>query len=281
VGGDFTAIGGQDRHGIATLEANSGAATAWNPDPNGVIYSIEPKGSTVYVGGYFSRIGGQRRASLAALDSESGTATAWNPNCDAGVTALAASGSTVYLGGDFYTIGRQPRRFIAAVDARTGLPTDWNPEIGSGVTCLALQGPVIYVGKYFVRPPLPGFPGGSDTGFAALPLSDDARSPGNHSFDESVIAELSVSDRQFALSAPSPNPVVRVSDLSYAIPSRGHVRLCLVDVRGRVVAVLVDEVCDAGNHTVRISTERIPSGIYFARLQAAGKELIRRVVALD
>ena len=132
-----------------------------------------------------------------------------------------------------------------------------------------------------MRPPLPGWPGGSSTGFAALPLSDDARSPGNHSFDESLIAGLSVSEPQFALSAPSPNPVMRGSNLSYAIPSRAHVRLCLLDVRGRKVSVLVDEVRDAGHHTVRIGTERLPAGVYFARLQAAGRELIRRVVAVN
>jgi hypothetical protein len=99
--------------------------------------------------------------------------------------------------------------------------------------------------------------------------------------NESVVAESNVPERQFALSAPSPNPIARGSDLSYSIPSRAHVRLCLVDVRGREVAVLVDEICEAGQHTVRIGSERLTSGIYFARLQTMGKELIRRVIAVN
>ncbi len=102
-GGDFDHIGGQDRNHIAAIDATTGAATSWNPDPNGIgTRPAEPlavSGSTVYVGGGFTSIGGQPRNRIAALDATTGAATSWNPNANLGVSALVVSGSTVYVGG--------------------------------------------------------------------------------------------------------------------------------------------------------------------------------------
>ena len=51
-GGAFTSIGGQARSHIAALDATTGAATAWNPNANGVaVYALAVSGSTVYAGG--------------------------------------------------------------------------------------------------------------------------------------------------------------------------------------------------------------------------------------
>ncbi len=54
-GGVFNSIGGQVRHNIAGLNATSGAATGWNPNPNGRIYAlaIGPDGS-LWAGGTFT-----------------------------------------------------------------------------------------------------------------------------------------------------------------------------------------------------------------------------------
>ncbi len=84
IGGSFNKVGPvggpmQTRNHIAAIDADTGRATAWNPNANGIIYSLAISGNTVYVGGTFTSIGGQTRNSIAALDATTGAATAWNP----------------------------------------------------------------------------------------------------------------------------------------------------------------------------------------------------------
>jgi uncharacterized membrane protein YtjA (UPF0391 family) len=74
VGGEFTSIGGQNRIGIAELDAGSGLATAWNPGADDVVRSLvvvpSPLGGsarTIYAAGGFTAINRQERRSLAAL----------------------------------------------------------------------------------------------------------------------------------------------------------------------------------------------------------------------
>jgi flagellar hook assembly protein FlgD len=61
------------------------------------------------------------------------------------------------------------------------------------------------------------------------------------------------------------------------------VRLELFDVRGRAVRALVAGPRAAGRHTVAwdgrdAGGARLPAGLYFARLRAAGDEAVQRVV---
>jgi hypothetical protein len=100
-GGDFSSIGGQNRRGIAALDATTGLATDWNPGA-GSVYALAVSGSTVYAGGFFSSSGGQNRNHIVALDANYGFATAWNPGPDREVLTLAVSGSTVFAGGSFH-----------------------------------------------------------------------------------------------------------------------------------------------------------------------------------
>ena len=99
--GYFTTIGGQARQYLAALDVTTGAATAWNPDPDGTVNSVVAGAKTVYVGGDFARIGQQDRGSIAALDAVTGQATAWQPPVGRQIFALAVDMETVYAGGSF------------------------------------------------------------------------------------------------------------------------------------------------------------------------------------
>ncbi len=65
-----------------------------------------------------------------------------------------------------------------------------------------------------------------------------------------------------------PNPVNCSALITYRQPAGGPVRLCLFDIRGRMVALLVEEWKSSGVYTLFCDTGRlqIPSGIYFLHL---------------
>ena len=152
VGGMFTRIGGQPRNGLAAIDARTGAATIWNPNPNGSVSALAVSGTTIYAGGGFTSIGKewQPRHSLAALDVRSGRLLDWNPSGDIfDIRSLAVVGSTVYVGGDFGSVGGQPRRNIAALDARAGAATEWNPGADGEVWTLFADTGTVYVGGAF------------------------------------------------------------------------------------------------------------------------------------
>ena len=151
-GGQFSNVGGQARHNLAALDATTGLATAWDPNPDGGRVGVLARsGVTLYVVGSFWSIGGQSRTGLAAFDVTTGLATAWDPQQDGGVDALATNGGTVYVGGWFTSMGGQARNCLAALDSTTGLATAWNPVLSDnyGIGALAVSGSRVYVGGNF------------------------------------------------------------------------------------------------------------------------------------
>jgi FlgD Ig-like domain/Cohesin domain len=149
VGGNFTNIGGQPRHGIAALEASTGQATSWNPNASSIVRSLAVKDTTVYAGGLFDSIGGQSRQYLAAISVATGNATAWNPVLNAGVTIMASSDSLLFVGGLFSSAGGQARQHLATFDLANGQVTTWKPSIDLNIYALAIDGTTLYAGGNF------------------------------------------------------------------------------------------------------------------------------------
>ncbi len=124
--------------------------------------------------------------------------------------------------------------------------------------------------------PWPGYHGGADLRgvFEAPPLPT---SPG-------VSPDISVS--RVSLQGASPNPFRAGTDLSFAIPKDGPVRLEIYDVTGRRVARPIDGArFPAGAHRVawdgRDGAGRpVASGVYFLRLEAAGESRSGKVIRL-
>ncbi len=82
-----------------------------------------------------------------------------------------------------------------------------------------------------------------------------------------------------------PNPTASRTTLSFTVPSAGHVTLRLYGVDGRLVRNLLDESIAAGAH--RIDWDglgergaKVAPGVYFARMQAADRELKQRIILL-
>ncbi len=77
-----------------------------------------------------------------------------------------------------------------------------------------------------------------------------------------------------ALAPIAPNPSPGTVAIDFSLASRGHARLRVLDVGGRQCAVLADGEYAAGH--VRATWRAPAPGIYFARLEAAGRTLVRR-----
>ncbi|MDH4157923.1 MAG: T9SS type A sorting domain-containing protein [candidate division Zixibacteria bacterium] len=84
--------------------------------------------------------------------------------------------------------------------------------------------------------------------------------------DEGLEAGLPSS---FALNQNYPNPFNPATVIGFALPRAGHVRLEVFNVLGQKVATLVDRRMAAGAHQVEFDGAKMPSGIYFYRLNHA------------
>ena len=101
-------------------------------------------------------------------------------------------------------------------------------------------------------------------------------------FDASMVATGTDADAgipaAFALEQNYPNPFNPETVIRYHLAEAGPVRLDVVDLLGRTVAVLVDEARGAGTYTATLDARPLPSGLYLYRLQAGATMLVRPMV---
>ncbi len=81
-----------------------------------------------------------------------------------------------------------------------------------------------------------------------------------------------------------PNPMRSHASLFFAIAQTGRVRVTIVDLAGREVAELTDEVRPAGRHRTdwNGSIEGVPAaaGIYFARVETTTGVISKKLALL-
>jgi len=59
-----------------------------------------------------------------------------------------------------------------------------------------------------------------------------------------------------------------------------QVKLCVYDILGRLIAVIVDSELEPGVHTVKFEADDLPSGVYFYRINAGGFFSVRKMVLM-
>lgn len=85
---------------------------------------------------------------------------------------------------------------------------------------------------------------------------------------------------EFALHQNYPNPFNAATSISFSLPARLKVTLAVYNMLGQKVATLVDAVLPAGNHSVRLEAETMPSGFYFYQIKAGDYVATRKMVLL-
>jgi len=83
----------------------------------------------------------------------------------------------------------------------------------------------------------------------------------------------------FSLSA-YPNPFNPTTTLSFTLDAPQEVSLALYDVQGRLAQQLLNELRNAGTHSVTLNGSALPSGIYFARLNAGAQSRAAKLVLM-
>jgi hypothetical protein len=103
---------------------------------------------------------------------------------------------------------------------------------------------------------------------------DDVREPVTGEFarpepDVPSAAEmLEAATAGYSLANATPNPVSAGTSISFTLPQSGRTKLAIFDNTGREVAVLADEVLDAGSHTRMFDASALPAGLYLYRLSS-------------
>jgi hypothetical protein len=105
--------------------------------------------------------------------------------------------------------------------------------------------------------------------------------PGPHGvLATSVSEDPTLRPTMVALEQNYPNPFNPSSTIQYSLPYACDVRLSIVDLEGREIARLVDGGMPSGTHRIVWNAGNSASGVYFARLQAAGSTATRKLVLL-
>ena len=97
-----------------------------------------------------------------------------------------------------------------------------------------------------------------------------------------VAGTAGVAVTEFALARVAPNPSFGMTTIDYTVARASNVRLSVVDLQGREVALLASGNLAPGRYHAAWNgrTERgaAPAGLYFIRYQTAGKNLMHKLV---
>ena len=148
IGGEFTAVGGEDRKHLARINGN-GTLHPWSPSANDLVRVLSLMGDVLYAGGDFTEIDGISTRFIAALDAATGVPKPWSVYPNDRVRTIAPYGGKLYLGGDFTKIGGQTRNHVAALDPVVGTLLNWNADVDDTVRAVAPSGMMLVVGGDF------------------------------------------------------------------------------------------------------------------------------------
>lgn len=85
---------------------------------------------------------------------------------------------------------------------------------------------------------------------------------------------------EFTMGQNFPNPFNPSTTIEIALPKESHVRLEVFNLLGQRVALLLDNLMQAGYHTVTFEGRSFSSGLYFYRMTASGNKVFLRKMLL-
>ncbi|TVR92988.1 MAG: hypothetical protein EA418_12565 [Wenzhouxiangellaceae bacterium] len=141
LGGEFTELGGMERHHVGRVQSDGSLDLGFNPRANGRVsaLSLQPDGSVV-LGGSFTQVGGVARQRIARVHPDGSLDAAFNPGANNAVNAVKLQvDGKVLLGGRFSQVDGQPRMNIARLHPDGTVDSGFNPGASSDVMSLVVQ----------------------------------------------------------------------------------------------------------------------------------------------
>lgn len=92
--------------------------------------------------------------------------------------------------------------------------------------------------------------------------------------------EDQLSPVEYALYSNYPNPFNPSTTIKFAIPEGSDVKLSVFNTNGEEVGLIASGYFESGIHIVEFNAQNLPSGIYFAVLNAGGKMLRQKMILL-
>jgi hypothetical protein len=99
-------------------------------------------------------------------------------------------------------------------------------------------------------------------------MSDFVMAKGRSNLEDKLKNIKSDALSTYSLNQNYPNPFNPSTEIKYALPVNGLVKIAIYDLLGREVQVIVNEYKDAGYYEIRFDGTNFASGIYFYRIEA-------------
>ena len=230
----------------------------------------------IYIGGTFSTVGSNAANNIARWDGAQ-----WHTlgdGLDGDVYVIYTNGNDVYAGGNFTTADGDTVWSFARWDGAqwhrmgNGMHLDLNYPANATVKALLGTEQGLWIGGNFSQ--------------AGVYLSNKIAFYSDFklvtALDENTPKAL---PENFRLFPAYPNPFNPYTTIAYALPHAAHVRISVYDISGRKIRELLDEVQPAGRHNTRWQGlnhlgQKVPSGLYFVRMQADNFEQSSKIVLL-
>ena len=103
---------------------------------------------------------------------------------------------------------------------------------------------------------------------------------GQFSYSQEVEVTVGGAPKIFELLQNYPNPFNPSTTIQYSIVSSGVASVRVYDVLGREVAMLVNELQEAGTYSVRLDASKLSSGIYYCTLRSGSSISTKKMLLL-
>ncbi len=94
------------------------------------------------------------------------------------------------------------------------------------------------------------------------------------------VKKISEMPSKYSLSQNYPNPFNPTTVITYSIPKENIVTIKVFDILGNEVASLVNEEKPAGKYSINFNAGKLPSGIYFYRMEAGSFMEAKKLILL-
>jgi uncharacterized delta-60 repeat protein len=142
IGGDFTKYNGVTRNRILKISASGVLDATFNPNFNGIVYSIAiDSNGKILVGGNFTTVGGIAKNRLVRLNNIGTLDNSFNADVDDVVEAIAieVSSAKIVIGGRFLNINGSAVTRLARINSDGSLDTSFNNSNGPNNIVYSLE----------------------------------------------------------------------------------------------------------------------------------------------